>query len=178
MLLETPVRRLGPVDHAPLRDAVVGALPEAWLADDIRQRSFEQHKQTQSLVMLFSNTWPDPVVERRSGWDVFAEPAQALMDGIVAAHYPPGGRIIRAMAAKLMGGGRIALHKDAHPSFAAAHRIHVPLVTHDGVDFVIRGLSHYLEEGVAYEVSNLDYHAVTNRGPDRTHFIFDYVPPQ
>mgnify|MGYP003380583673 FL=1 len=78
MLLETPVRRLGPVDHAPLRDAVVGALPEAWLADDIRQRSFEQHKQTQSLVMLFSNTWPDPVVERRSGWEVFAEPAQAL----------------------------------------------------------------------------------------------------
>jgi len=48
MLLETPVRRLGPVDHAPLKDAVVGALPEAWLADDIRQRSFEQHKQTPS----------------------------------------------------------------------------------------------------------------------------------
>ena len=43
------------------------------------------------------------------------------------------------------------------------------------VDFLIRGQNHYLEEGVAYEVSNLDYHAVTNRGPDRIHFIFDYT---
>jgi hypothetical protein len=125
--------------------------------------------------MLFSNIWPDPVVEKRSGWEHFAEPANALIDQIVASHYPPGGRIIRAMAAKLISGGRIALHRDGHPSFAAAHRIHVPLVTSPNVDFLIRGVNHYLEEGVAYEVSNLDYHAVTNRGPDRIHFIFDYT---
>lgn len=177
MLLETPIRRLGPVDHAPLKDAVTGARAQTWLEDDTRQKSFEQHKQTRSLVMLFSNTWPDPAVERRSGWDRMADPANALMEKIIADHYRPGGTVIRAMAAKLLSGGRIALHKDAHPSFAAAHRIHVPLVTTSDVDFVIRGQSHYLEEGIAYEVSNLDYHAVTNRGPDRIHFIFDYVPP-
>jgi hypothetical protein len=125
--------------------------------------------------MLFSSTWPDPAVEKRSGWDHFSNPANALIEEIVAKHYPPGGRIIRAMAAKLLAGGRINLHKDAHPSFAAAHRIHVPLVTNPDVDFVIRGKSHYLEEGIAYEVSNLDYHAVTNRGADRIHFIFDYT---
>lgn len=175
MLLETPVRKLGPVDHSALKAAVAAASAQAWLEDDTRQKSFEQHKQTQSLVMLFSSTWPDPVVERRKGWDLLAEPATALMDRIIADHYPPGGRIIRAMAAKLMAGGRIAVHKDGHPSFAAAHRIHVPLVTNPDVDFVIRGVSNYLEEGVAYEVSNLDYHAVTNRGPDRIHFIFDYT---
>jgi len=175
MLLETPVRVLGAVDHAPLKAAVAAASAEAWLDDETRQKSFEQHKQTQSLVMLFSNTWPDPVVERRKGWDLIAEPATALMDRIIAEHYPPGGRVIRAMAAKLMAGGRIVLHKDGHPSFAAAHRIHVPLVTNPDVDFVIRGVSNYLEEGVAYEVSNLDYHAVTNRGADRIHFIFDYT---
>lgn len=175
MLLETPVRTLGAVDHRALKAAVASATAEAWLEDDVRQKSFEQHKQTQSLVMLFSNTWPDPVVERRKGWGLLAEPANALMEQIIRDHYPPGGRVIRAMAAKLLAGGRIALHKDKHPSFAAAHRIHVPLVTNPDVDFVIRGLSNYLEEGVAYEVSNLDFHAVTNRGPDRIHFIFDYT---
>jgi hypothetical protein len=175
MLLETPTRRLGPVDHQTLKAAVAAVRPEAWMEDEIRQKSFEQHRQTQSLVMLFSNTWPNPEIERRKGWEYFAEPASALMDRIIADHYPPGGRIIRAMAAKLLAGGRIALHKDAHPSFAAAHRIHVPLVTNPDVDFVIRGASHHLEEGVAYEVSNLDYHAVTNRGADRIHFIFDYT---
>ncbi len=175
MKLDEPMRVLGPVDHRPLKAAVEALQPDVWLEDDIRQKSFEQHKQTQSVVMLFSNTWPDPAVEKRKGWDHFAGPANALIEDIVAKHYPPGGRIIRAMAAKLLSGGRIAVHKDSHPSFAAAHRIHVPLVTHSNVDFLIRGENHYLEEGVAYEVSNLDYHAVTNRGPDRIHFIFDYT---
>ena len=175
MLLETPVRTLGPVDHQALKSAVVSAAPAAWLEDDTRQKSFEQHKQTQSLVMLFSASWPDPVVEKRSGWALLSDAANAVMERIIADHYPPGGRVIRAMAAKLMAGGRIALHKDSHPSFAAAHRIHVPLVTNPEVDFVIRGVSHHLDEGVAYEVSNLDYHAVTNRGADRIHFIFDYT---
>jgi hypothetical protein len=175
MLLEAPVRTLGPVDHLALKAAIMGASAQAWLEDDTRQKSFEQHKQTQSLVMLFSATWPNPAVEQRSGWEIMSEPANALMEGIIAAHYPPGGRVIRAVAAKLMAGGRIALHKDSHPSFAAAHRIHVPLVTNPDVDFVIRGVSHHLDEGVAYEVSNLDFHAVTNRGPDRIHFIFDYT---
>jgi hypothetical protein len=175
MLLETPVRTLGPVAHQPLKDVVTSLAPDIWLEDKIRQQSFEQHKQTQSVVMLFSASWPDPAVEKRSGWDHFSDEANALIEEIVARHYPPGGRIIRAMAAKLLAGGRINLHKDAHPSFAAAHRIHVPLVTNPDVDFVIRGKSHYLEEGVAYEVSNLDYHAVTNRGADRIHFIFDYT---
>jgi hypothetical protein len=175
MLLETPMKTLGPVNHRPLKDVVNALAPSAWLEDQTRQQSFEQHKATQSVVMLFSNTWPNPAVEQRSGWKHFAEPANALMGEIIAANYPPGGRIIRAMAAKLLAGGRIALHKDGHPSFAAAHRIHVPLVTNPDVDFVIRGASHHLDEGVAYEVSNLDYHAVTNRGPDRIHFIFDYT---
>jgi len=175
MLLETPVRTLGPVVHQPLKDVIASLAPAVWLEDTIRQKSFEQHKQTQSVVMLFSSTWPDPAVEKRSGWDHFSGPANALIEDIVAKHYPAGGRIIRAMAAKLLAGGRINLHKDAHPSFAAAHRVHVPLVTNPGVDFVIRGKSHYLEEGVAYEVSNLDYHAVTNHGADRIHFIFDYT---
>ncbi len=175
MLLETPMKMLGPVDHRPLKGAVEALPASAWLEDETRQKSFEQHRATQSMVMLFSNTWPNPTVEQRSGWSYFAEPANALMEQIIAAHYPPGGRIIRAMAAKLLAGGRIALHKDGHPSFAAAHRIHVPLVTNPDVDFVIRGASHHLDEGVAYEVSNLDYHAVTNRGADRIHFIFDYT---
>ena len=175
MLLEAPIRTLGPVNHGPLKAAVEHLAPDTWREDTIRQKSFEQHRQTNSIVMLFSSTWPNPVVERRSGWDHFSAPASALIDEIITRHYPPGGRIIRAMAAKLLAGGRIALHRDAHPSFAASHRIHVPLVTNPNVDFLIRGVNHYLEEGTAYEVSNLDYHAVTNRGEDRIHFIFDYT---
>jgi hypothetical protein len=35
------------------------------------------------------------------------------MDSIIAAHFPPGGTIIRAMAARLEVGGTIKPHTDA-----------------------------------------------------------------
>jgi hypothetical protein len=171
------VKPLGAVDSAALEAAIIGADPLAWEEYVERQKSYEVHEQTRSIVLLFAEVskWPNCDVSREPGWNRFSELAVPLMHEIIGRAYPPGGTIIRAMAAKLLAGGRINLHKDSHPSFAAAHRIHVPLTTNPNVDFLIRGQNHYLEEGVAYEVSNLDYHAVTNRGPDRIHFIFDYT---
>jgi len=53
------------------------------------------------------------------------------MQEILDKHYAPGGRIIRAMAAKLLAGGRILPHRDTHPSFAAGHRIRLVLTSDD-----------------------------------------------
>jgi len=176
MLLDVPVRALGPVNHLPLKIAMEAVAPAAWLEDAMRQKAFKQHVHTQSLVLLFSAEWPVNNVEKRSGWDLLSEPAMALIDSIVAQHYPAGGKIIRAMLAKLLPGGVIAVHKDGHPSFAHSHRVHVPLVTNPKVEFVVRGEGHTLAEGVAYEISNLDFHSVRNTSADeRVHFIFDYV---
>ncbi len=98
------------------------------------------------------------------------------MSEAVGAHYRPGGLILRAMVAKLVAGGEIAEHMDGHGSFDMSHRIHVPLVTNDQVDFKVRGVNHKLVEGVAYEISNVDYHGVNHRSDrDRIHFIFDYA---
>ena len=86
------------------------------------------------------------------------------------------GLILRALVAKLVAGGEIAEHVDGHGSFDMSHRIHVPLVTNDRVDFKVRGVNHKLVEGIAYEISNVDMHGVANRSDrDRIHFIFDYA---
>jgi len=176
--LSKPVVALGAVDHLPLKAAVETAGPEAWQADSLRQTTFSQHRATQSLIMLFSSNWPEEPVERRSGWDIMAEPAQRVMDQIIETNYRPGGVVIRAMAAALLPGGVIPSHRDGHPSFALAHRIHVPLVTSDKVDFIVSASKHEMKEGMAYEISNLDIHAVANLGDvSRIHFIFDYVEP-
>jgi aspartyl/asparaginyl beta-hydroxylase (cupin superfamily) len=83
------------------------------------------------------------------------------------------------MAAKLMAGGRIVPHRDAHPSFAAGHRIHVPLATNPRVRFMIDGRVCPMEIGRAYEINNQKVHSVMNKGDtDRINFIFDYVPPK
>ena len=115
---------------------------------------------------------------KEPGWARFAELAVPVMHEIIGRAYPPGGTIIRAMAAKLMAGGRIVPHRDAHPSFAAGHRIHVPIRTNPRVRFMIDGRPYQLQVGEAYEINNQKVHSVMNKGAqDRINFIFDYVPP-
>lgn len=170
---------LGKVDSAALEAAILGADPVVWDEYVERQKSYEVHEQTRSIVLLFAEVsrWPNCDVTREAGWSRFSELAVPLMNDIIARAYPPGGTIIRAMAAKLMAGGRIVPHRDAHASFAAGHRIHVPIHTNARVRFMIDGQPVKLETGHAYEINNQKVHSVMNKGEtDRIHFIFDYLP--
>ena len=131
-------------------------------------------------MLLFAEVkgWPAVDVSKEPGWNRLAETAVPLMHSILRQWYPPGGTIIRAMAAKLLAGGRILPHRDSHPSFGVGHRIHVPIVTNPRVRFMIDGRPYQLEVGQAYEINNQKTHSVMNKGDtDRINFIFDYVPP-
>lgn len=180
MRIDTALRDLGPIDYRPLRDAVLAASEDDWTANRYRQQTFDAHYDTESLVMLFTDaaSWPRITVVRESGWALLATAAQPLIEEIVARHYPPGGVVIRAMAARLAAGAIIKPHTDAHPSFHAGHRIHIPLASNSRARFTIDGRPHHLQEGRAYEINNQLMHSVMNRGrEDRINFIFDYVPP-
>jgi len=173
------LKRLGPVEAGDLIAAVLAQDAAAWQANRHRQQTYEVHTQTESLVMLFCDGWPEVEVTREAAWDALHGAALPLMEGIIAAHYPPGGAVIRAMAARLKAGGIIAPHRDTHPSFAHSHRIHVPVTTHPGVRFMINGRPHRFEVGQAYEINNQMNHSVINHGAgDRVTFIFDYMPPR
>jgi hypothetical protein len=181
MNIDTPLRNLGEVPMQALLDTVTGLEDEAWLDQQYRQETYDVHKQTQSLVLLFTDGsgWPDIEISKQSGWDWLAEAAMPLMQSIIEQHYQPGGTIIRAMAAKLVSGGIIRPHKDRHPSFHASHRIHIPLKTNPRARFSIDGRPHKFEVGQAYEINNQLVHSVMNKGEeDRIHFIFDYLPAQ
>lgn len=171
----------GKVEMEPLAAAINAAGDDIWNEYVERQKSYEVHEQTRSIVLLFAevSNWPAYEVSRQPGWPRYSELALPVMNQILAKWYPPGGTIIRAMAAKLMAGGRIVPHRDAHPSFAAGHRIHVPLATNSRVRFMIDGRVCPMEIGHAYEINNQKVHSVMNKGDtDRINFIFDYVPPK
>jgi hypothetical protein len=180
MDIGVPFRAFGKVDSEALAEAILSANDEVWNEYVERQKSYEVHEQTRSIVLLFAevSNWPAVDISKQPGWDRFADKAVPVMHEIIGKWYPPGGTIIRAMAAKLMAGGRIVPHRDAHPSFAAGHRIHVPLATSSRVRFMIDGRPAPLEVGHAYEINNQKVHSVMNKSDqDRVHFIFDYVPP-
>jgi len=181
MDIGVPFRAFGKVDSEPLAEAILSADPAVWDEYEERQKSYEVHEQTRSIVLLFAevSNWPAVDISKQPGWNRFSDTAVPLMHQIIRNWYPPGGTIIRAMAAKLMAGGRIVPHRDAHPSFGAGHRIHVPLATNPRVRFMIDGRPAQLEVGHAYEINNQKVHSVMNKGDtDRIHFIFDYVPPR
>lgn len=180
MDIEVPLKELGAVDIAPLRDAILNQEDAAWFEDEYRQQSYDVHLETQSIVLVFTDGkgWPNADVRKEPGWDRLAEIAMPIMHGIIDAHYPKGGTIIRAMAAKLLAGGKIRPHQDGHASFHCGHRIHIPITTNPRVRFTIDGRPYKFEVGQAYEINNQKTHSVMNKGKeDRITFIFDYVPP-
>ena len=178
MDIGVPIREFGKVDMEPLAAAILAQDEAAWNENVQRQKDYEVHEQTRSIVLLFAEVsdWPAIEVSKQPGWDRLAKTAVPLMHEIIRKWYPPGGTIIRAMAAKLMAGGRILPHRDSHPSFGAGHRIHVPIITNPRVRFMIDGRPFQLEVGQAYEINNQKVHSVMNKGTvDRINFIFDYV---
>jgi len=179
MDIDVAMRGLGPVDISALRDAILVQEPAAWNEDLSRQQTYEVHKDTESIVLLFCDeSWPEGEIYRESGWDRLADVAMPLIDNIIETHYMPGGTLLRAMAAKLKTGGRIRPHRDSLQSFHMGHRIHVPITTNPGVRFTVDGKPRDMEVGIAYELNNQLKHSVMNIGKeDRISFIFDYVPP-
>jgi hypothetical protein len=181
MDIDTPLRELGPIDSGALAAAILAQEEDAWREELHRQKSYDVHRQTESIVMVFTelDDWPDITIKKEPGWDRLVDVAMPVMHDIIGQFYPVGGTIIRAMAAKLLAGGKITSHRDSHPSFHFGHRIHVPITTNPRVRFMIDGRPYRFQVGQAYEINNQKTHGVMNKGTeDRITFIFDYVPPE
>jgi hypothetical protein len=180
MDIDTPLRELGPIDTDALREAILAQDDVAWKEDKYRQEEYEVHHSTESIVLVFVDldSWPEIIVSQEPGWPRLADVALPVMNDIISRLYPPGGTVIRAMAAKLLAGGVITPHVDQHPSFHHGHRIHIPITTNPRVRFMIDGQPYQFKLGEAYEINNQKNHSVMNKGSeDRITFIFDYIPP-
>ncbi len=178
MDIGVPQRCLGAVDIEALKQRILAQEPAAWTEQTIRQQTYEVHRDTESIVMLFCDeSWPDGEIYRESGWERLADVAMPLIDHVIETYYQPGGTVLRAMAAKLKAKGRIHAHCDSLRSFHMGHRIHVPITSSSGVRYTISGKPFQFEPGNAYEINNQMKHSVINMGDDdRISFIFDYVP--
>ena len=180
MKFGSPLKELGSVDESLLANAINSVPDTSWRDNQYRQQAFDVHYKTESIVMMFCNcdAWPKIQVTKESGWDLLHEYAMPLMQEVLKKHYPPGGKVIRAMAAKLPPASIIKPHVDAHPSFTHAHRIHIPITSDPKVRFTIGGKPFQLKPQKVYEINNQLQHSVMNKSKiSRITFIFDYIPP-
>jgi ribosomal protein L21E len=180
MDIDVDQRCLGDIDIQSLHDTILSQDKDAWHEALVRQQTYEVHRDTESIVMLFCDeSWPDGEIYKEAGWERLSEVAMPLINQVINTYYSPGGKLLRAMAAKLKAKGRIQPHRDALRSFHMGHRIHIPITTNSSVRFMISGKPYQFEVGKVYELNNQKKHSVMNMGSeDRITFIFDYVSPE
>ena len=171
------IRRLGTVDIAAVRDAVL-ALPEAvWDAENAtKPNRFETLQSTRHIVFRFVSNFIDwRQSYARPMWDDWKPLLDPVMSAATADYGYRRGAFPRVMLARMAPGGEIQPHRDSNPAAQWPHKIHVPLQTNPDVTFFVDDVPYHFEAGEAVEVNNMAYHAVTNRGTtDRIHLIFEY----
>ena len=137
MDIDVDQRRLGDIDIQSLHDTILSQDEEAWHEALVRQQTYEVHRDTESIVMLFCDeSWPDGEIYQEAGWECLQDVAMPLVHHVIETFYTPGGIVLRAMAVKLVAGGRIPPHRDSLSSFHIGHRIHVPITSNPGVQKV------------------------------------------
>jgi hypothetical protein len=173
----TTIRRLGPVDIAALKAAVL-AIPEAvWDAENAgKPNRFEALDKTRHIVFRFVDSVRDwRGSHDRPAWAEWRALIEPVLQRAVAPYAYANGAFPRVMLARMAAGGEIKPHRDANAAAKWPHKIHVPLLTNDRVTFYVDGVGYHLPEGEAAEVNNMGVHAVKNDGDsDRIHLIFEY----
>ncbi len=87
MDIEVPQRYLGEVDIQALSDRILAQEPAAWEEQSLRQQTYEVHRDTKSIVILFCDeSWPQGYIHRQPGWDRLADVAMPVIDRIIDTH--------------------------------------------------------------------------------------------
>ena len=174
------LRKLGSFDVTKLIEQL-GRMEDEWPKMDWRQSRYGPHLRTECIPVLW-NTPPEQGLVRteeevdRHHQSAFAPLVEELAERMRTLYGP--GWFLRMILVRLPAGGTVEPHRDLGRSFNVSHRLHIPVVTNDGVRFTVGGETCSLGVGEMWEINNLRPHAVVNEGEGaRVHLIFDWYNP-
>jgi hypothetical protein len=171
------VRKLGLIDIAALRTAVLAIPEDIWAAENAaKPNRFEALGATRHIVFRFIDSPRDwRGSHDRPAWAAWRDRLEPALAQAVRDYGYARGVFPRVMLARMPPGGVIHPHIDANPAAKWPHKIHVPLTTNPGVVSFFGGEERHFPVGEAVEVDNLGPHWVRNDGAaDRIHLIFEY----
>jgi len=183
-------RQLGTHDISELREKILTFTDEEWDAESWRQKHYDVHKYTHTISLIFDR---DLRLKNPTTLPLYEEYKELLAPLIkkIDNYYnkslkykrlqKKNGKAypVRINFVKLdPKGGDIEEHVDNVFSLSHSHRVHIPIITNDNVDFSIGGEVKNLKEGEIWEVNNRQLHSVVNNGDKfRVHLIVDWAIP-
>jgi len=178
MLLNKPLIKLDEIDTElffQIKQETQCLTPGVWNEDTSRQDSFRCHQDTQAIPLIYGRNLREIVYTRlwKEKWKALLIPS---LQNVLNEYYGEG-EIIRMCLCKLLPYGKVLEHKDdTEEVLLYTHRIHLPIVTNENIDFIVESDVFNLKEGSLYEFSNQQFHQVKSRSSlDRIHLIFDYL---
>ncbi len=178
---------IGTIDVAELRQLVLELTKDQWDSFSIRQKRYEVHQHTQTIGLVYDPDFRHSHPTRLPTLQLFEAALRPAL-WMTADHFEETetgqqlikqnglGYFVRASLVRLKAGCSIAAHQDNNFSLTHSHRVHLPIVTNDDVQFAVGDETINMREGELYEINNRRMHSVHNNGTDdRVHLILDYV---
>lgn len=110
-------------------------------------------------------------------WKTMGPVIGPLVDRATGYLDAPRGIATRIAIVEMVPQGKIAPHVDGQAHAAAAHRLHIPLISPPGVEYKIDGKKFRMEVGQAYDFNNRKQHSVRNKSPrPRINILIDFLP--
>jgi hypothetical protein len=122
MDIGTPFRELGEVPMQALLARVLELDEAAWHNQEYRQETYEVYRQTESLVLIFTDDagWPDIEVSKQPGYDELT--AVALSDAGYHRQILSPGRHPHSINKQFPGAGLPGRKTDSYPDGRLTHR--------------------------------------------------------
>lgn len=146
-----------------------------WDEFDFRQKTFDVHKETKSIPLVFDDKLDIEKAEKTKYYPLFEKELDKFQSHLRTILKEPEGHFYRAVLVKLPSGKCVKTHRDVGVIFEP-RRIHLVIQTNSECLFSVGDRVKNLKEGEVWEIDNDNQrHGVVNDGDtDRIHLIVDW----
>ena len=166
---------IGKIKVDSFKDKINNFDNKLWDSFTFRQKTFEVHKETKTIPLIFDTDFRlnDPTY--LSEYEVFKNEFKIIKNRLTKIYGK--GSIIRAILVLLKSNSKIDKHIDTGKSLSICHRVHVPIITNKDVLFDIDNEIKNLKEGEMWEINNSEkpHSVINNSNIDRIHLIVDWI---
>lgn len=168
---------LGEIDPQEIKDFLKTLNEDEWIEDSIRQNTFDAHKYTETIPILWDFKFLSEVRvgRKRKYYEHYSNTTFSSSLKEKLKEFYGYGKVIRILITKLKANKDITAHVDNNQGLELCHRVHIPIITNENVLFYIDGEEKNMKQGEMWEIDNQKMHWVKNQSDeDRIHFIVDY----